>query len=477
MKFIISKKLNRMKKSIIFLIFIFFNLGISLQGQTDKDKSFYYDYGEHFFVESYSFPSQSPDSQIVVTIFRFSNSIIPFTKGDINASNDNSKSITSSDFFISYPIVFVEYRDSQGIIRRRDTWENEIIAYNYDETKNKMLYNYGIVNSLLPDDDYTIDVELINQERVKSRKIKIPILKKNTINRNPGIGEPIFSYRFNNEREENFQPYLLNKNIGFGSEDCHIFLLVSYYNEFEKYHFLVENKEIKDNKQSWDGTLKFSGIATPKINEYLNFIFDKSGRIVLSKIPFPQNLVLNENLKIGSMEVVLGADKLVPGKYVLKVWSGSLKDTLKFDFSIIWNDMPLSLKNPDYATEMMYYILTDDEYKEIRSGSSAKVFKKILDYWNKRDPTPNTLYNEAMTEYFRRVDYAFFNFQTTVEKDGAKTDRGKIYILYGKPDVSDRKLEKENQTVEIWRYKKLKKEFVFQTNSAGKLQLKKINDI
>ena len=38
----------------------------------------------------------------------------------------------------------------------------------------------------------------------------------------------------------------------------------------------------------------------------------------------------------------------------------------------------------------------------------------------------NTPYNEEMAEYFSRVDYAFYNFQTINQKDGAKTDRGKI---------------------------------------------------
>lgn len=444
----------------------------SLYGQKDKDRSFYYDYGEHFYAESYAFPTEFTDSQKVVTIFRFSNSIIPFTKSDLSKISDKNQ--ITNESFVSYPIIYVEYKDSQGIIRKRDSWEKEIIVKNYENTRDKKTYNYGMVSTLVTKDDLSIDIELSNKEKSRTKKIKIPLLKKINLNINPGISEPFFVFKFNNQEEREFQPYLLNKNIGFGSEDCHIFVLVSYFNEFEKYNFSIENKEITDNKNSWDGKLTFSGVATPKTGEYLELKEGQSGEIILLKTLLPERILQNERLKIGTLEVVLGADKLVPGKYLLKIWSASTKDTFRFDFAIEWENLPLSLKNPDYAAEMMYYILTDDEYKEIKSGSSSKVFKKILDYWKQRDPTPTTLYNEAMTEYFLRVDYAFFNFQSTIEKDGAKTDRGKIYILFGNPDVTERNLGPNNRTVEVWKYKKLNKEFVFESNNTGKLELVKI---
>lgn len=460
--------------SLSLLLIVFFIY--SLSGQSDKDRSFYYDYGEHFFAESYVFPSESLDSQHVVTIFRFSNSIIPFTKADISITTDSDKNKLTKQSFVSYPLIYVEYKDSQGIIRKRDTWEKEILADNYETTRDKGIYNFGMISSFLPKDDFSIEIELSNKERSKPRKIKLPLLKKSNINITPGLSEPFFVFRYNNQEDMEFQPYLMNKNINFGSEDCHIFVLASYFNEFEKYFFSIENKEISDKKISWDGKLTYSGVALPKTGDFLELKSDQSNKIILSKTELSDKIIKNDRLKIGTLEVVLGADKLIPGKYLLKIWSTSVKDTLIFEFSIEWENMPLSLKNPDYAAEMMYYILTDDEYKEIKSGSSSKIFRKIIDYWKKRDPTPNTLYNEAMAEYFLRVDYAFFNFQTTNEKDGAKTDRGKIYILYGNPDSTIRNLGANNRTVEIWKYNKLSKEFVFESNNSGKLELVKIID-
>jgi hypothetical protein len=42
--------------------------------------------------------------------------------------------------------------------------------------------------------------------------------------------------------------------------------------------------------------------------------------------------------------------------------------------------MPNSLKDPEFAAEQMYLILTDAEYKKIKSGSKKEIFTKILNY-------------------------------------------------------------------------------------------------
>ena len=51
----------------------------------------------------------------------------------------------------------------------------------------------------------------------------------------------------------------------------------------------------------------------------------------------------------------------------------------------------------------MKYILDNDEYK--KSGKQFRNDKEKLFYtlWKKRDPTPNTEYNELMDEYYKRV--------------------------------------------------------------------------
>jgi GWxTD domain-containing protein len=81
-----------------------------------------------------------------------------------------------------------------------------------------------------------------------------------------------------------------------------------------------------------------------------------------------------------------------------------------------------------------------------------------------------------MTEYFRRVDYAFFNYQTIIQREGSKTDRGKVYILNGKPDKIENDMN-DKRSREIWTYVELEKRYIFDLISVGFYKLVKIEDI
>ncbi len=58
--------------------------------------------------------------------------------------------------------------------------------------------------------------------------------------------------------------------------------------------------------------------------------------------------------------------------------------------------------------------------------------KFIAIFWDKRDPDPDTEENEFKQAYYERVAYADEHF--TSGKPGRMTDRGRIYIKFGKPD-------------------------------------------
>jgi len=53
-------------------------------------------------------------------------------------------------------------------------------------------------------------------------------------------------------------------------------------------------------------------------------------------------------------------------------------------------------------------------------------------FWRLRDPSPDTVENEYREGYYERIAYANEHFSSG--RPGYKTDRGRIYIKYGKPD-------------------------------------------
>jgi GWxTD domain-containing protein len=71
-----------------------------------------------------------------------------------------------------------------------------------------------------------------------------------------------------------------------------------------------------------------------------------------------------------------------------------------------------------------------DAFKKLATDDEREKF--IEDFWNSRDPDPDTVENEFKDHYFERVAYANEHFSSG--KPGRLTDRGRIYIKFGKPD-------------------------------------------
>ena len=71
-----------------------------------------------------------------------------------------------------------------------------------------------------------------------------------------------------------------------------------------------------------------------------------------------------------------------------------------------------------------------DAWKKLETDEEREKF--IEDFWGSRDPDPDTLENEFKEQYFERIAYANEHFSSG--KPGRLTDRGRIYIKFGKPD-------------------------------------------
>ena len=71
-----------------------------------------------------------------------------------------------------------------------------------------------------------------------------------------------------------------------------------------------------------------------------------------------------------------------------------------------------------------------DAWKKLDTDDEREKF--IEDFWNSRDPDPDTIENEFKQEFYERVAYANEHFASG--KPGRMTDRGRIYIKFGKPD-------------------------------------------
>ena len=57
-----------------------------------------------------------------------------------------------------------------------------------------------------------------------------------------------------------------------------------------------------------------------------------------------------------------------------------------------------------------------------------------------------------MTEYYRRIDYAYKTFSTTSEPEGYQSDQGQLYIKMGPPLDIERSFPTNGNVKEIWTY-------------------------
>ncbi|HLH05360.1 MAG TPA: GWxTD domain-containing protein [Bryobacteraceae bacterium] len=89
-----------------------------------------------------------------------------------------------------------------------------------------------------------------------------------------------------------------------------------------------------------------------------------------------------------------------------------------------------------WLNEDVVYIITDEEkraFKQLKTDEERQTF--VENFWQRRDPTPDTEENEYKEEHYRRIAYANDHYASGIP--GWKTDRGMIYIKYGPPDEID----------------------------------------
>ena len=91
-----------------------------------------------------------------------------------------------------------------------------------------------------------------------------------------------------------------------------------------------------------------------------------------------------------------------------------------------------------------------DGYEKMKTVDDKRKF--LFDFWRVRDQIPETPRNEFKEEYMERVQFVEIRYKTFVKR-GAKTDRGRIYLIYGEPDELDNYPSEYNmKPYEIWRY-------------------------
>ena len=176
---------------------------------------------------------------------------------------------------------------------------------------------------------------------------------------------------------------------------------------------------------------------------------------------------LNKDIDSGRTQIIHTIEdiSLDLGNYILNVnvFDSTKEESINVNKTFIsrWIGIPSTINDLDKAISQLVYIATPGELNYIEDASvQSEKISRYLEFWKKKDPTPNTEENEIFNEYYRRVAYANSNFTHYVE--GWRSDRGMVFIILGSPSNVDRHpFDLESKPYEVWQYYEFNKSFVF----------------
>ena len=100
----------------------------------------------------------------------------------------------------------------------------------------------------------------------------------------------------------------------------------------------------------------------------------------------------------------------------------------------------------------MEYLLQEEDYMNYINMTREQKVNYVLKYWEDiNDPS-------LLNEFYSRIKYADLKFKN-ISGNGSKSDKGKIYIVYGKPFNIEYRISENGDYQEIWIYRDQK--FIF----------------
>jgi GWxTD domain-containing protein len=359
---------------------------------------------------------------------------------------------------VATPELFVEAIASDGVIADRALWRDTLVVTSYSATNAKNMYVPGSVELALRPGAYRFRYVLADEGPGSGMTEEIPAVRIDDFaSPSPAIGVPLFLHGVSGDT-------LIAGAIGgaarFGDR---LRVFVPLAGDASGGTLRYDLFTAPKGEKAGPPRMVQSGVATVTAKTL-------SPAIVGDDIRYLLRTADASTPRAGGAIIDTRIDDLTTGDYLLLLsygsGQGSVTDSVRF--RLRWVDQPVSLFRPAYAIRALYPIANDQTIDGLMRGGTDQQLAALQRFWAERDPTPATEFNEAMAEYYRRVDYAFFNFRTISQKDGAFTDRGKIYMLYGAPTAVDRQMQPNSYPREVWRYRierqgesVMNKEFIF----------------
>ncbi len=379
----------------------------------------------------------SGDSSVVDFLFRIPGHQFVFLRDHANGS------------FVARGEVFVEFREADGQHIIRDFSTIEIRRQQQVRDQDDIEDYQGMMRLSIPHGEYRAIVEVKDLETGRSFLDRSQRYTFGLSSDSAGIlGNPLLVYR--DTVSGAFIPFNRGGSVRFGSRGG---MIVSVRGDADS---LPVSWELSQSYVEGD----------VKIEPVSGSLTVVRGHIAVSPHPSPRLAYALDDGVNGtwaSFYVGLPIEKLEPGAYTLLM---TLRDASgsrirKIEFPVAWEDKPMSLTRFDLSVDALRYIASEEDIDDMIGFMADGGRSRFREFWSRKDPDTTTAYNEVMAEYYRRVDETILRFSTRGELDGYRTDRGRIYILFGAPVSMDRIFRPDTGPREVWDYPSIRKRFIF----------------
>ncbi len=400
--------MNRLRRISLLNIVIFISLPLFAQLGSDGRQA-----GTPFYhVEASRFPAEHQDSSKVIVYLKVPYDDLQFVKYG---------SVYRARYEVSVVALDMDDIQVDSEIERREVEVNSFEETNSRELNDYMSYTFHLDNA-----KYKFNVGLMDLDTRKTTYRKITVDLQTFVKGELHLSDLVIVDEILNDQEGSleFNPNVIDK-------------LTSREKEFYVYYMA----------RGVEGPAGVEGAILTTDGEEMRTMKD-----TVSLEPIPRGHFISMNAKD------LNYSKYV---YRLTIKQGDEEVVRKKEFQVGWVGLSGEVTNLDNAIEQMIYVISRKEIKNMKEKPPEEKRKMFMEYWKERDPTPKTEENELMNEYYRRISVATEQFSTSI-KEGWRTDRGMVYILFGAPNDIDRHpFDLGSKPYQIWYYFNLNRQFVF----------------
>ncbi len=365
--------------------------------------------------------------------------------------------------------VSIDIFDSVGVIRHSAFFKDTVRAADYQTTLSERFNLNRSYAAELPLASYTIKLEVWQHERLLYR-YRSPLLSPRSGSGFEFLPTALFTQPFDTTGDARI--ILADNGVEFSSAAAQVVVQCSGLRDENEWSYTLRRSPLAHDwfaqeRAQWKGTCE---VHTDRMLQLDTGRFGAIASVHLHQI--------RSGPQLGILTVPLDPAWLVPGRYLLTLVNSRSHDSIPLQFDCEWTDFAMSFRDASSALQFMSLLLTDEEKKQLDRGDELTLRRNIISWWKKYDPTPQTPFNEAMLAFFHRVDEAKDRFSTPAEKDGRKSERGHVFMLYGSPSRIETHHPLGAAPQEVWTYANLvKKTIVFERDEQDHYHVVRVDNL